>query len=122
VFDGDLKATLNIGLMALEKQIRLLENELNYFAVPLPKKPADVTETPEDTQITDDKHLFRTLIDGMQGAGVLHIQPIKECTFNDRLRQIFVKLLKEELDLIDKYYKYAKLKGWLHPIPLYGSR
>ncbi len=77
---------------------------------------------PSETQITDDEHMFRTLLDGMQGAGSLYIQPIKECTFNNRIRKIFIKLFKDELGLIDKHYKFGKLKGWFNAMPLYGAK
>ncbi|MHB1421138.1 MAG: DUF3231 family protein [Bacillota bacterium] len=117
-FDGDFKTTLYLGLKLLQKQVQLLEKELDYFGIPLPSRPGVVTFTPMNTEILKDDHMFRTLIDGLQGASLLHIQPLKECTFNDRIRGIFKTLLLEEIDLIDNFYKYGKLKGWFHAVPI----
>ncbi|MDD2497044.1 MAG: DUF3231 family protein [Desulfitobacteriaceae bacterium] len=121
-YDGDFKLLLDVGLRSLRKQVKTLEKELQYFGVPLPNAPGEVTITPDNTEILFDDHIFRTLLEGMQGALVMHIQPLKECTVNDRVRNIFKKLLLEELDFLDDLYKFGKLKGWFHPIPMYGLK
>ena len=120
-YDGDFVATLTSGVSKLYKQVELLEKELSYFGVPLPNAPGKVTFTPGNTEILKDDHMFRTLLDGMQGAAIMHTNPLKECTMNDRLRLIFKELLLKEIDIIDVYYKLGKVKGWFHPIPLYGT-
>jgi hypothetical protein len=99
----------------------MLEKELQYFGIPIPNAPGEVTITPDNTEMLNDDHMFRTLIDGMQGALIIHIQPLKECSLNDRVRGIFKKLLLEELDVIDDLYKYGKIKGWFHSVPTYSS-
>jgi hypothetical protein len=120
-YDGEYKVTLELGLKTLRKQIAMLEKELTYFGIPLPNAPGVVTFTPGNTEILKDDHMFRTLLDGLQGAALIHLEPLKECTFNDRIRGIFKELFVEELRMIDLYYKYGKLKGWFHPVPMYGS-
>lgn len=120
-FDGDFKLTLNLGIKTLKNQSERLEKILQYFGIPLPQRPGNVSVTPRDTEILRDDHMFRTVLIGMQGAAIIHSQPIKECTFNDRVRGIFRELLVEELDLLDKYYKFAKSKGWLNQIPMFGA-
>ncbi len=112
IYDGDFKLVLAKGIKKLRKQINMLEKELQYFGIPIPNAPGEVTITPDNTEMLNDDHMFRTLIDGMQGALIIHIQPLKECSLNDRVRGIFKKLLLEELDVIDDLYKYGKIKGW----------
>lgn len=119
--DPDFILTLDMGLKVLEGQVEMLEKELQYFGVPLPKRPGKVTMTPSSTEILFDDHMFRTLLNGIQGATILHIQPLKQCIFNERIRGVFKNLLLEEIGLIDRYFKYGKLKGWFHPSPLYGG-
>jgi hypothetical protein len=46
---------------------------------------------------------------------------MKRCVINDRLRQLFRKMLMEEVDYFDNLIKYGKLKGWMHHAPLYIS-
>jgi len=50
---------------------------------------------------------------------MVHAQTLKECIFNDRVRGIFKQLLIDELNYIDNYYKFGKMKGWFHEIPMY---
>jgi len=119
--DADFILTLEMGLKLLEGQVEMLEKELQYFGIALPVRPGKATMTPGSTEIISDDHMYRTLLSGLQGAAILHIQPLKQCTFNDRIRGLFKKLLLDEIDLIDRYYKFGKLKGWLHPAPLYGG-
>ncbi|WP_066636066.1 DUF3231 family protein [Desulfolucanica intricata] len=119
--DQDFKLTLDLGLRTLEEQIKILEKEVDYFGIPLPKRPGKITMKPEKTEILHDDHMFRTLLAGLQGATIMHAQTLKECTFNNRIRKIFKVLLEEELNLLDKYFKFGKLKGWFHPTPQYGS-
>jgi len=120
-YDGDYKVTLELGLVTLRKQIGMLEKELTYFGIPLPNAPGILTFTPGNTEILKDDHMFRTLLDRLQGAALIHLEPLKECTYNDRIRGIFKNLFVEELQIIDNLYKYGKIKGWFHPIPMYGA-
>lgn len=59
---------------------------------------------------------------GFQGALVLQAESFKQSTFNDRIRTIFMKLLIEEIDVLDDFHKYGKIKGWLNTPPGYGSQ
>ncbi len=120
-YDGDFKTLLNMGIRTLSKQARILEKELEYFGVTLPKRPGKVTVFPDNTEILHDDHMFRTLIIGMYGATVLHIMPIKECTFNDRIRRIFINFLIGEIDMLDNMLKLGKVKGWFHKMPMYQT-
>ncbi|MHB1042254.1 MAG: DUF3231 family protein [Eubacteriales bacterium] len=119
--DIDFKLTLTSGLNILEDQIKLLEKELNYFAIFLPNRPGKMTLTPRDTEIFSDDHMYRCLLTGIQEAAILHAQTVKECTYNDRIRDLFKKLLLDEMDIVDGFYKMGKMKGWFHPIPTYGG-
>ncbi len=86
-FDGDFVITLKAGLQKLKKQVQMLEKELTHFGIPLPNPPGKITYTPRDTEILKDDHMFRTLLDGLQGAAIMHLHPLKECSVNDRIRK-----------------------------------
>jgi len=118
--DYDFKKTLDMGLNALERQVDVLEKEAEHFGIPFPQRPAKVNPTPENTEILDDDHMYRTLLIGFQSAAIIHVRAFKQCTFNDRVRGIFKDLLFEQIGLTDDYYKYGKMKGWLNPMPTYG--
>lgn len=118
-FDGDYKLILKIGINQLTKHAQVLEKELEYFGVPLPKKPPEVIVSPSNTELFEDDYTYRIIMIGIQGALTIHAQALKQCTFNDRIRNIFKKLLLEEVDLMDEYIKFGKIKGWLNPGPGY---
>ena len=117
--DLDFCAILKVGLKTLIKQTEILEIELKKFGISLPTRPSVLTKTPSDTEILQDDHMYRTILNGLQGAAILHLQPIKQCTFNDRIRKLFKILLIEEIDILNNLYKFGKMKGWFHPAPMY---
>ncbi len=119
--DRDFKAILTVGLKRLTTQTEMLEKELQYFGIPLPKKPAQVTLTLKYTEVLDDDYVYRIMINALQGAAILHAQSFKECIVNDRVRDIFKHLLKDEINFIDNFVKFGKTKGWLNPVPKYGA-
>ncbi|MBS4026873.1 MAG: DUF3231 family protein [Clostridia bacterium] len=122
VFDGDFKLVIGMGVKQLEKHTKVLEQELVHFGIPLPKKPSSIVVPPNNTEVIDDEHMYRMIFLGMQGTVTLHAQALKQCTFNDRVRQIFKTLLMEEIDYVDRFMKFGKVKGWLNTVPAYRAQ
>jgi hypothetical protein len=118
--DVDFKSILKIGLNTLQKQAEKLEKELQYYAIPLPKRPAKVTISLTNTEVLEDDYMYRILINALQGASIMHAQSYKECVICDKVRNLFKQFLKDELDIIDNFLKFGKAKGWLNPVPTYG--
>lgn len=118
--DADFRLVLYLGAKQLSRQIKLLEKEARHFGLPMPRRPGKFTMGITDKQVFDDTHIYRVLISNLQGAAILHAQSFKECTVNDRVRKLFKQLLLEEIDLLDRFIKLGKLKGWTNPAPKYG--
>jgi spore coat protein CotF len=121
-FDGDFKVVLNMGIAQLKKHSHLLEKQLQYFGIPLPKQPSSIVVPPANTEIFDDEHMYRVVLIGIEGTTTLHAQALKQCTFNDRVRNIFKNLLLEEIGFLDRFIKFGKTKGWLNPVPAYRAQ
>lgn len=121
IHDQDFKLVLEIGIRQLKKQIGILEKKLKAFGLSFPTRPAKVTLSQENMQLFDDENIYRILHGFMQGAFIKHAQSFKESTVNDKVRGIFKKLLYDEIDILDNFVKFGKLKGWLNAIPTYGS-
>lgn len=119
VYDKDFAILLKKGIQVLEKQIGVLEKDLLYFGIPLPKPSIKVVAPPENREMFTDEYIYRMLWIGIQGATSIHYNSIKHAITNDRIRGIFGKLLMEEVSLMDKYIKYGKLKCWMHIPPRY---
>ena len=116
--DLEFKLMIKSGLQnSLKKQAELLEKELNYFGIQLPKRPKDYNIPTDETELLNDDHMFRMILLGIQGAAIFHAQALKQCTVNDRVRAIFKELLFDEIKYNDKMIKFGKVKGWLNPVP-----
>jgi hypothetical protein len=118
--DVDFKAILIIGLQqTLEKQVNMLEHEMNKFGIALPPRPPKSVKTTEGKDQYEDEKMFRDIFTGMQFMLELHATALRQCVTNDRLRKIYTKLLNDELSALDNWVKYGKAKGWLRPVPMY---
>lgn len=118
--DGDFKLLLDQGLKnILQKQAEVLEKECLYFGLPLPKSPPDSMKYITGTDIMGDDYLYRIILSGTQGASIMHALAFKQCVTNDRIRNIFRKLLIGEMRYIDRLIRFGKLKGWLFTPPKY---
>jgi spore coat protein CotF len=119
-YDGDFKLLLKVGLQGvLKKQTSMLEKELEYFGIPIPKHPPNVITPPDNTEILKDEFMYKDLSTGMHGAAIMHAQALKQSTTNNRVQNIFHELLLAEISMLDKLIKFGKVKGWLHPTPQY---
>ncbi|MCR3923308.1 MAG: DUF3231 family protein, partial [Firmicutes bacterium] len=120
--DPDFALVLRTGIQkTLEKQINVLEKEMDHFGLPLPERPPKSIRPPENAEVIEGNLMFRDMFTGIQYMFNLHAEALKQSTTNDRLRQMFLKFLREELDVFDKLAKYGKLKGWLRSTPLYPN-
>lgn len=70
------------------------------------------------TGIRDD-HIFRAILNGMQGALAVYVRAFKQSTFNDRIRDVFKSLLLQKIDYLIKLNEYGRSKGWFNPKPAF---
>lgn len=119
VHDIDFLKILEKGLKTMNKQVTILEHELERFGLPVPKKPPNVLKSNQDKSIFQDEYIFKCLFIGLQWAGVLHAKAFHQCVTNDRIRTIFKKFLYDEIDMLKYITKYGKIKGWLQTPPEY---
>jgi len=120
--DLDFTILLSKGLKnTLEKQINILENEMDHFGLPLPERPPKSVRSFQKVEIMDDQVIYRRLLTGIQNMFDTHATSLKQTTTNDRLRSIYKKFLTQEIDIYNNFLKYGKLKGWLLPTPIYQT-
>ncbi|HBX23555.1 MAG TPA: DUF3231 domain-containing protein [Desulfotomaculum sp.] len=121
VHDIDFRVVLEQGLRKLTLQTEMLEKEIQHFGIVAPKKPTDVIISTGRMDFMEDDYMYRMILIGLQGASMIHTQSLKQCTYNMRIKNIFKKLLKEEIDILGRYVKFGKLKGWLYPGPAFTT-
>lgn len=121
--DVDFKTLLVIGLQTvLEKQANLLEKECAKFGILQPSRPPKSISTNEGMDLYDDELIFRDIFTGMQFIMELHSTALKQTTTNDRLRSLYRKFLDQEIDALNNWINYGKMKGWLRPIPMFSLK
>lgn len=119
--DGDFKILLERGIAELNAQVNILEDQCRKFGITPPKRPPKVIVTPENSEIFTDDQIYRAILEGLQSAGMMHAEALKQCTTNDSIRQLFQSMLLGEIDFYHNFIKYGKVKGWLHPVPAYRA-
>jgi len=119
VADPDFALILKMGTAILQKDIKALEEKLIYFGISLPKPFSNITVHVEDKTSTDDKFVFNIIMGGMRDALALHASSIQECIVNDQVRKFFIDLTLGEIDYLNKFIKYGKVKGWVFPTPVF---
>ncbi len=119
--DPDWKVLLEYGLSFLEKQANVLEDQVKIYKFPMPERPPVDVVVPENNAVLTDQFMFSQIFEGCQAYIDLLARTSRSMVTNDPLRQIIVDLLTSELSLFDKMIKFAKLKGWLEPSPVYKS-
>ena len=118
--DLDLKAILSVGLtVTLDKQAKLLENEMNIYRLPLPVRNPNTVNLPSHSEVIDDEFIYRDVFFGIQGFLDYHARMIRSITTNDKFRKQIIEMAIEELYMFDKLVKFGKLKGWLKVPPIY---
>lgn len=121
--DIDFQALLHLGLQkVLEKQANILEKECGKFGIILPSRPPKSISTKVGMELYDDELIFRDIFTGMQFIMELHSTALKQTTTNDRLRAMYRNFLNEELNALDNWIIYGKMKGWFRPIPIYSLK
>ena len=120
--DSDFKYLLKRGLQnTLEKQINILEKEMDHFGLPLPTRPAKTVRTTVTSEPIEDELIFREVFTAISSMLNLHANGFKQNATNDRIRKIFIDFLEEEVYLYNQLVKYGKTKGWTRPIPMYKA-
>jgi len=118
--DRDFAYFLRSGIRStLEKQINILEKEMDRFGLPLPERPPKSIKKVQNIEVLKDLIIYRQILTGMQYMFELHATAIKQNSTNDRLRKIYQDFLKEEIDIYNNFLKYGKLKGWVRLVPMY---
>ncbi|GAB6137699.1 DUF3231 family protein [Halanaerobaculum tunisiense] len=119
VHDQDLKIILQRGTSKLQKQIKKLEEKASEFELPLPEKPPASQQAKIDSEMMEDKFIYRIILKGSQDAIDTHIRAVVETIRNDNIRDLFFQLYNEEVELYDDIIRYGKIKGWSYISPKY---
>lgn len=117
--DIEFKAILSIGMKVLQNEITELEAEMDSLGIALPPRPPKSINTPGNTEVLRDELMFRIVYIGIQNFMSEHMRNIRVMQ-NLRLREMSVRMERNEIDLFERLSAYGKLKGWLFIPPAYN--
>jgi hypothetical protein len=121
VHDPDFKMIIEQGIKTLNEQVSLLEQKALDFEVILPERPPASMKVSVDPETLTDSFMYSNIFTGIVEAVDLHMRAVIETITNDGLRDLFVELLKEEVNIFNKILMYGKAKGWTKITPIYGE-
>jgi hypothetical protein len=122
VKDPDFKGILTTGIvLLLEKQVELVEKELEKYKIPLPYPSPKSFKHLENTGIElQDEFMFSQIFEGCQSYIDVLARMSRSMVTSDSLRDMFSDFLKRDLLTFDQFCKYGKQKGWLQTPPMYN--
>src|SRR5690554_2714920 len=121
VHDQDFKYILNKLKESYVDQANILEKELNKFSIKSPEpNTADVISLGA-SEVASDKFIARVVYSLMQLLLGKCMKIIKEIIYKDNIRQLLIKITKDEILRFFNFVKYMRTKGWLENPPLYPN-
>ncbi len=122
--DSEFKIIIKRGLDSLEKEVTIIEKQMDKYKVPQPTrspKSEEAAVATDGSSIINDQQIFEQIRNGCGAAIEKNLRNAFMIFNNDSLRVMFVNLVKEEMDLLSNLYKYGKLKGWVPIYPTYKA-
>jgi len=116
--DEDLVLILVLGKKTLGKNIKILEEEMLSYGIPLPIRPPKQTKTTVNLEQISDRYIFRRILRGIQSFLPTHTMAFVHST-SPKIRELFMSFLIEEMKLYDKFVEYGKIKGYEIKPPVY---
>lgn len=118
VKDEDLKMVLREGLDVLNFQVKILEDLMKTYSIPMPTQPPEQANVIIDLNALTDRAIYRTIHNAMNKALHMHTHHFSLAK-DSSIREPFRKFLVAEMDLYDAYIEYGKQKGYLHEEPTF---
>lgn len=119
VHDIDFKKVLTDFKSSYIKQANILEQELDRYSLKSPEPSKSAIEAQTNQEVISDQEIARTIYGLVQLAVGKCVKIIYNATYNDDIREILIKITKEEVNKVDDFVDYLQLKGWIENPPLY---
>ncbi|NLL51670.1 MAG: DUF3231 family protein [Peptococcaceae bacterium] len=101
----------------LNKQTKILEDEMAHYQVPLPERPRKAISFDTESGVINDDFIFRRIFTSSQNFLLLCSGAVKISVVSESLRETFLKILLERIEEFDEICKFGRKKGWLQMPP-----
>ncbi|MCR3922573.1 MAG: DUF3231 family protein [Firmicutes bacterium] len=116
--DDELKLIISIGHKTLNENVKLLEQKMEEYAIPMPIRPPKLAQTTTVMEQMTDRYIFRRILRGIQSVLPTHTMAFIHST-SPKIRELFMSFLIEEMKIYDRFMEYGKLKGYDYMPPVY---
>ncbi|HWI55493.1 MAG TPA: hypothetical protein VNT57_07355 [Desulfobacteria bacterium] len=117
--DSEWKHFLKVGIAYLENQARVLERQAKIYRLPMPDRPPLDAPLRGNNAYLHDRYAFSQVFEGCQSWIDFLARASRSMITCDPLRHIIVDFLTGDLAMFDGIVKFAKVKGWIEPTPVY---
>jgi len=121
IHDRDFAVAVNRVADAYDRQVQVLEDELKYFDIKMPEKPAKDAKTSQKGHFITDAFIYRLVSRQVVEDAFAMSRAVRTSTTNDRLRALFTGFLREQLGVLEVFIEYGKVKEWQDPAPTYKT-
>jgi hypothetical protein len=119
VKDEDLKIMSNKSLDYLKENAGILEETMLEYAIPLPGRPRQESNTSINLEVITDKYIYVRIY-----SGIGSLLPVLTSAFLNGATPTAIKIFKEfiikNLNIYDNLSVYGKAKGYLEELPKYN--
>ncbi|MEJ6951642.1 DUF3231 family protein [Natronospora cellulosivora (SeqCode)] len=119
VHDIDFKYKLYKLKDSYLEEAKKLEKELKNYALKSPEPNLSNIEVPNNSELISDKEIARTIQSLIQLAVLKCVKVLDDAILNDDLRQVLLKITKDEINKYYDFVEYTKNKGWIENPPFY---
>jgi hypothetical protein len=120
--DAHLKLLIREQQKALEKNIKILEDQMRIFSIPSPGKNKVFVSTSVSSELISDEFIAADILFYEQEHAENLLYALYSSMTNDGLRDIVRDMLIRTLELTDKIMTHASLRGWTAVAPTYKHR
>lgn len=119
--DKDLKLIIQTLYKPLQKNIRILEKEMEKYAIKSPDRNRASAHTPENPQVLTDEYIALDMFVYFQEHIENLLKVFRSCVTNESVREIIKDMTKRTVFETNAIIYYLRNKGWLAKPPIYTN-
>lgn len=119
--DIEFKRLLVKRLNTSRKEIENIEDIIRQYKVHAPKPFRKDIRTSINTEILSDEYIASMLLFAEQELVEMTLKSFASASTNDHVRKFFKEYVFKEINWLDTFIKYTKLKGWIDQPAMYPN-
>lgn len=118
IHDMDLDAVFKLLRKPIERNIKILEKELETYAIPSPDRNRAAVQVQTKTDAVTDEYIAMDLFLYFQEHIENLLDAFYSCVTNDGVRKTIMEMTRRTISETDSLLRYLRTKGWLSKPPM----